>query len=99
MGPHPVPTLAESTGGTPVATLQSSVAFAVLFQDAAVHHHEDPGFTRFLCRGLMLHFFLHPDTGNAELNGLVDNVWHELGTAKDVYDIDLLGDVEQRGIG
>src|SRR5207302_4860222 len=85
--------------GTPVPTLpESSMPLTMFLQYAAVHHHEDSGFPRFLCRGLMFHFLLHPDAGNAELNGLVDKVRHKLRAAKDVYDVDLLGDIEQRGI-
>ena len=46
---------------------------AVLFQDAAVHHHEDAGFAGFFGAGLVHYTFLHPDGLDAQLDSLVYN--------------------------
>src|SRR6266851_6793911 len=70
----------------------------VFFQNAAVHHHEYPGFARFLRRLLVNHVFLHPDRRNSQLNGLIHNFFHELRPAKNVHDVDLLRYLEQRSI-
>jgi hypothetical protein len=72
---------------------------AVLFEDAAVHHHKDSRLPRFLCRGLMFHFFLHPDARDAQLNRVVNDFRNELGTSEDVDDVNFLRDIEQRWVG
>ena len=71
----------------------------MLLQNAAVHHHKDTGLARLLCRPFVDYIFLHPDSGNFELNGLIHNFFDKLRSAKDIHDIDLSGHVGQRGIG
>src|ERR1700722_689208 len=82
----------------------SAESRVVLLQDAAIHHDQDSGGQGF-SRGFFVGDpFLHPDSGNSELDGLVDNLLHKLGAPKNVYDVDLLRhvlrpNIEQRSVG
>ena len=54
----------------------------VLFQDAAIHHHENAGLAGLLGGWLVNDVFLHPHGGNAESDRLVDHLRDELWPAK-----------------
>ena len=68
----------------------------MLDQDTAIHHDKDSGRTGFLCGFFVDNFFLHPDGGNFQLDRLINNFFHEFRPAKNVNDVDLLGNIEQR---
>ena len=70
----------------------------MFFQDASVHDHENPSFACLFCGLLMDDGFLHPDYWNFELNRLIDDLFHIFRTAKNVYDINLFWNIEQRWI-
>ena len=65
----------------------------MFLQDAAIHHHENSCLAGLLSSFLVDHVFLHPDGGNLESNGLIDDWLNEFGPPKDVDDIDLLGNI------
>src|ERR1051326_5391514 len=71
---------------------------AVFLQDAAIHHHKNSCLARLLCSFLVNHVFLHPDSGDSELDGLVHNLFHKFWATENIDDINLLGHVEQRRV-
>src|SRR5579862_9830019 len=76
-------------------TAESAHPRAVIFQDAAVHHHKN---SRFPClfRGLLVNYiFLHPNGWHFELDRLIDNFPHKFRTAKNIDDVDLPRNIEQ----
>ena len=56
----------------------SAESLSVFFEDAAVHHYENSRLAGFLRRLLMNHVLLHPNGGNAQLNGLIHYFRDEL---------------------
>ena len=72
----------------------------MVFEDAAVHHYEDARPARLVCGSFVDYFFLHPNGGDFELDGLVDNFFDELRPAENIDEVDFLRlrNVEQRRI-
>ncbi len=67
----------------------------VLFQNAAIHHHEDSGFARLLRRRFVDHTFLQPDRRNLQLNRLFHDFADVLGSPEHIHQIDLLRHVNR----
>src|SRR5580704_7048322 len=78
---------------------KSSHPGAMFLKDAEVHDHENSRLASLLRRFLVDHAFLHPDRRGFELNGLIDNLFDKLRTAKNIHDIDLLGHLQKRRVG
>ena len=76
-----------------------SCADVMFLEDATVHHHENLCPARFFGCLLVDHIFLHPDRRDFELNRLIDNLLHKFGAPKNIHDINLPGNVEQRRVG
>src|SRR6266567_3632206 len=72
----------------------SSQPRAMFLQNTAVHHDENACSTCFFCGFFVDHLFLHPDCRDFQLDGLVDNLFHELGPPEDVHDIDRMRHIE-----
>jgi len=53
-----------------------------------------PAFCAFSA-ALMDNFFLHPYCWNFQRNRLIDNFLHVFWAAEDIYDVDLLGNLQQ----
>ena len=75
----------------------------MFFQDAEIHHDEDARLARLLGGLLVDDIFLHPDRRDFELDGLVDDLFHEFRTPENVDDVDLprrifLWNIEQRRV-
>ena len=68
----------------------------VLLQDALVHDNEDARVAGFFRRFLVDHAFLHRDDGRVNLDGLLYHFRDSIGPAKDVHDVNLVGNIEQR---
>ena len=73
-------------------------AGAVLFQNAAVHDHEDAGLAGFLCRFLLNDSLLHPNHRYLQADRLVHNFFDKFRPAEDTDDIDFFRHFEQRRI-
>ena len=67
----------------------------MFLQNTEVHHHKDACFLRFFGSFLMDNFFLHPYRWNFQRNRLIDNFLHVFWAAEDIYDVDLLGNLQQ----
>src|SRR5208283_367422 len=74
-----------------LSRLQASLsrAGAVLFQNAEIHHDEDPGFPRLFGGALVDYLFLHPDGRDFQLDCLIDDLFHEVWPPENIYDVDL----------
>jgi len=70
----------------------------VLLENAEIHYHEESSPHGRFGSFVIDNFLLHPDRGNFQLNCLIDNLSNELRAAKDVYDVDLLGNFQQRRV-
>lgn len=70
----------------------------MFLQDAEVHHDEDAGLAGLFGGQFVDYTFLHPDSWDFQLYGLVDNLLHKLGSAEDVHDIDFWGGAFLRNI-
>src|SRR5579863_4189464 len=70
--------------------MQSAEAHSVFLQNAAVHHHENSRLAPLLRGFFVDDVLLHPDGRKFQLNGLIDNLLHKLGSPENVYDVDLL---------
>src|SRR5580704_7768971 len=85
-------------GEVPVRPPVLSQSCFVLFQNAAIHHHEDSRPARLLGGLLVNHIFLHPDRWDFQLNRLIHNFLNKLRPPKDVHNVDFIRHVEQRSI-
>ena len=65
----------------------------MLNHDAAIHDDENASGASFFGGFLVDHTFLHPDGRDFQRDRLVNNFGHELGTAKDINDVNFLGNI------
>ena len=70
----------------------------VLYFDAAVHDHPDPGGPCLLCRFRMDDAQLHPDQAGADGDGSINLGRNSLNTLEQVDDINCPGDIRQRRV-
>jgi hypothetical protein len=90
-----VPACRRSLRGLWPAALQSRSMF---LQNAAIHDHKQPRFARLLRCRFVHHSLLHPYGARFQLNRLVDDFWHEFRPPENIYDINRLWNIQQRGI-
>ena len=70
----------------------------VLYFDAAVHDHPDPGRQSLLCGLCMDDAQLHPDQAGADGNSGIYLGWNSLNTLEQVDDINRSGNIRQRRV-
>ena len=81
-----------------IATALAQEALVFLENAAVDHHRQSRGFG-FARRSLIHHAFLHPDRGRSDANGRFHHRRHQLRSAEDIHDVDVLGNVFQPRVG